>query len=65
MHGLYGFTGVEAIRRATKVSLTWRAYLDKAAELTLASVEHTVFCTKYDDVLMAALRALQGRGVYV
>ncbi len=33
-----------------------RAYLDKPAELTLTIVENIVFSTKYDDVLMAALR---------
>ena len=40
----------------TKVSLAWRAYLDKPAELTPTIVEHTVFSTKYDDVLMTALK---------
>ena len=37
-------------------SPSWRAYLDKPAELTIAIVEHTVFNTKYYDVLMAAVK---------
>ena len=42
VRGLYCFTGVSAIRRATKAPLTRRAFLNKLAELMLTILEHAV-----------------------